>query len=80
MTRDAGFTAIELEPFTFCDTTMRPDGIAFMLMHLMSRYAAENDHMAEAETKAWFDEQVNLARQGRFFFSLTYYRMSAVKL
>ena len=80
LTRDAGFTAIELEPFTFCDTTMRPDGIAFMLMHLMSRYAAENDHMAEAETKAWFDEQVNLARQGRFFFSLTYYRMSAVKL
>ena len=80
LTRDAGFASIEVEPFTFCDVTLRPDGIAFMLMHLMSRYAAENGHMSAAETKAWFDEQVELARQGRFFFSLTYYRMSAVKL
>jgi len=80
ITRDAGFTAIEVEPFTFCDVTLRPDGIAFMLMHLMSRYAADNGHMAAAETKAWFDEQAELASQGRFFFSLTYYRMSAIKL
>jgi SAM-dependent methyltransferase len=80
LTQDAGFSAIEVEPFTFCDVTLRPDGIAFMLMHLMSRYAAENGHMTEAETKAWFDEQIELARQGRFFFSLTYYRMSAVKM
>ena len=80
LTRENGFAAIEVEPFTFCDVTLRPDGIAFMLMHLMSRYAAENGHMAEAETKAWFDEQIELADQGRFFFSLTYYRMSAIKL
>ncbi|WP_299731074.1 hypothetical protein [uncultured Tateyamaria sp.] len=59
--------------------TLRPDGIAFMLMHLMSRYAADNGHMDAAETQAWFDEQVELARAGRFFFSLTYYRMSAIK-
>ena len=80
VTRDAGFTAVEIEPFTFCDATLRPDGIAFMLMHLMSRYAWENGHMPQAETDAWFEEQVALARQGRFFFSLTYYRMSAVKV
>jgi len=80
LARDAGFTAVEIEPFTFCDVTLRPDGIAFMLMHLMSRYAADNGHMPEADTKAWFDEQVELAKQGRFFFSLTYYRMSAVKM
>ena len=55
-------------------------GIAFMLMHLMSRYAADNGHMPEADTKAWLDEQVELAKQGPFFFSLTYYRMSAVKM
>ncbi|WP_300033563.1 methyltransferase domain-containing protein [uncultured Roseobacter sp.] len=78
--RDAGFAAPEIRPFTFCDVTMRPDGIAFMLMHLMSRYAAENGHMPAEETKAWFDEQVALAREGRFFFSLTYYRMSAVRI
>lgn len=80
VTQEAGFSAVEIEPFTFCDVTMRPDGIAFMLMHLMSRYAAENDHLSEAETRAWFDEQVELANQGRFFFSLTYYRMSAIKM
>jgi len=79
LTRDAGFAAIEVAPFTFCDVTLRPDSIAFMLMHLMSRYAAENGHISEAETRAWFDEQIELARQGRFFFSLTYYRMSAIK-
>ena len=80
LVRDAGFSGVEVEPFTFCDVTLRPDGIAFMLMHLMSRYAAENGHMPEAETKAWFDEQVTLAQQRRFFFSLTYYRMSAIKI
>ncbi|WP_342076709.1 methyltransferase domain-containing protein [Yoonia sp. SS1-5] len=77
--RDAGFVAVEVEPFTFCDTTLRPDGIAFMLLHLMSRYAAENGHLSASETKQWFDEQISLAQQGRFFFSLTYYRMSAIK-
>ncbi|MGB0852449.1 MAG: methyltransferase domain-containing protein [Pikeienuella sp.] len=79
LTKDAGFTGVEIEPFTFCDTTLRPDGIAFMLMHLMSRYASDNGHMPASETRAWFDEQIELARQGRFFFSLTYYRMSAIK-
>ena len=79
LSRESGFAAIEVEPFTFCDVTLRPDGIAFMLMHLMSRYAKENGHVSAAETKAWFDEQVDLARDGRFFFSLTYYRMSAIK-
>ncbi len=80
LTTDAGFAAVEVEPFTFCDVTLKPDGIAFMLMHLMSRYAVENAHMTASETSAWFDEQVELANQGRFFFSLTYYRMSAIKI
>lgn len=79
LAQDAGFTAIEVVPFTFCDVTLRPDGLAFMLMHLMSGYAAENGHMSKLDTQAWFDEQVALAAQGRFFFSLTYYRMSGVK-
>lgn len=79
LTSEAGFVAVEVEPFTFCDVTLRPDGIAFMLLHLMSRYAAENGHMSSQEAKAWFDEQIDLSQQGRFFFSLTYYRMSAIK-
>ena len=79
LTRESGFVAIEVEPFTFCDTVLRPDGIAFMLMHLMSRYAADNGHVSTEEAQGWFDEQIRLAEEGRFFFSLTYYRMSAIK-
>jgi arsenite methyltransferase len=80
LARDAGFAAVEIEPFTFCDTTLRPDGIAFMLLHLMSRYAVDDGHVPATEARAWFNEQIRLAKEGRFFFSLTYYRMSAVKL
>ena len=79
LTRQAGFGSIEVEPFTYCDVTLRPDGIAFMLMHLMSRYASENGYVTESEATSWFDEQLQLSEEGRFFFSLTYYRMSAVK-
>jgi len=79
LARDAGFVAIDVEPFTFSDVTLRPDGIVFMLLHLMSQYGAENGHTSLQETEAWFDDQVDLARQGRFFFCLTYYRMSAIK-
>ena len=78
--KDAGFTAVEVEPFTFCDTSLKPDGIAFMLLHLKSRYAADNGHVPQEEAHAWFDEQVRLAKEGRFFFSLTYYCMGAIKL
>ncbi|MEX0343978.1 MAG: methyltransferase domain-containing protein [Rhizobiaceae bacterium] len=79
LTRQAGFRSIEVEPFSYCDVTLRPDGIAFMLMHLMSRYAFENGHVTESEATSWFDEQLQLSQEGRFFFSLTYYRMSAIK-
>ncbi len=79
LSRQAGFGSIAVEPFTYCDVTLRPDGIAFMLMHLMSRYASENGHVTESEATSWFDEQLQLSEQGRFFFSLTYYKMSAIK-
>jgi hypothetical protein len=45
----------------------------------MSKYALQNGHLSAEETEAWFDEQIALARQGRFFFSLTFYLMSAVR-
>lgn len=45
LTREAGLSAIEEDPFTFCDVTLQPDGIVFMLMHLMSRCTAETQPM-----------------------------------
>lgn len=77
---NAGLSAVEVKPFTICDINLRPDGLAFMLLHLMSRYASDNGHMPVEETQAWFDEQIGLAKEGRFFFSLTYFTMSAIKL
>jgi ubiquinone/menaquinone biosynthesis C-methylase UbiE len=80
LVRDAGFGSVDVTPFTYCDVTLRPDGLANMALNLMSRYASQNGYMTEEDTKAWVAEQIDLARQGRFFFSLTYYCMSAVKL
>ena len=77
--RKAGFVSPQIVPFTYCDNTLRPDGIAFMLLHLMSRYAVENGHVADDEAKAWFDEQIKLSEDGSFFFSLTYFLISAQK-
>lgn len=78
--RNAGFLVEEIRPVTFSDHTLKPDGLAFMLMHLMSRYAASNGHVTEAEAQAWFNEQERLAAEGRFFFSLTYFCLSGVKV
>lgn len=79
LTQEAGFTGIEIAPLSYCDTTLRPDGIAQMMMMLMARYASENGYVSAEEARAWSDEQYELARTGRFFFSVSFYRMSAVK-
>ncbi|WP_343067883.1 methyltransferase domain-containing protein [Sulfitobacter aestuariivivens] len=68
--RAAGFAGVEVVPFTIVDPVLRPDGLAQMMMILMRRYAIENDLMPAAEANAWYDEQVALAAEGRFFFSL----------
>ncbi len=71
--RECGFEADRVEPLVFCDTTLRPDGQARMIMRLMSAYAIQNGHMSEEETNAWSHEQHSLAEQGRFFMSITHF-------
>lgn len=73
----AGFEVEKVEPIVFCDTILKPDGLANMLRHLMRSYAIENALLEEADALAWFDEQEALARSGRFFFSLTHYVITA---
>ncbi|WP_171207294.1 MULTISPECIES: methyltransferase domain-containing protein [unclassified Ruegeria] len=60
-----------VETVTLTDHVLKPDGLAVMMMHLMRRFAIDNQHMPVAEADAWFDEQHQLAREGRFFFSIT---------
>ena len=58
-------------PVTLTDHELKPDGIAIMMMHLMKQYAIANTHVEKEVAQAWFDEQEKLAREGRFFFSIT---------
>jgi arsenite methyltransferase len=78
--RNAGFVIEDIRPLTICDYTLKPDGLATMMMQLMARYAAENNHVPVEEAQAWLDEQKSLAEDGRFFYSLTHFVVSAQKL
>jgi arsenite methyltransferase len=62
-----------------CDTTCRPDGLANMLLRLMQSYARDNALLDPDEVAEWAAEQRRLAEEGRFFFSLTHYVVSARK-
>lgn len=69
----AGFRDIRSVPVTFSDILPRPDGIARMMIILMTDYAKQNALLPEADIDAWQAEQEALARTGRFFFSLTHF-------
>lgn len=69
----AGFADIKSVPLTFSDILPKPDGIARMMMILMTGYAKENALLPGAEIDAWRAEQEALAAGGRFFFSLTHF-------
>lgn len=78
--RDTGFAVEGITPLTACDHTLKPDGLAKMMMQLMVRYAVENKHFSDAEAAAWLDEQNALAAEGRFFYALTHFVVSARKM
>lgn len=75
-----GHEVEQVTPFTLTDHVLKPDGLAMMMMHLMRHYAVGNGHVESDDADAWFDEQVSLARQGRFFFSMTQFVVSARKV
>ena len=77
--RKAGFDVMGLVPLTSVDTTLRPDGLARMMMILMEKYAVENGNVAADEARAWAEEQERLAAEGRFFQTLTHFVVSARK-
>ena len=75
-----GFKIDAVQPVTICDTLLKPDGLANMLMHLMQPYAVQNGIMAPDEAQAWAAEQAELADRGCFFFSITHYVVTARKV
>lgn len=74
-----GFQVFEMRPLPFSAFQLRPDSLAYMVMHLMKGYAVQHDLIPEAEAMAWFDEQKQRAEEGRFFFSLTHYIGVAIR-
>ena len=77
--RRAGFEVEDIRPVTICDHALKPDGLARMMMQLMTRFAIKNGHLPEDETEAWFEEQIALAESGSFFFSITHFVIVARK-
>jgi SAM-dependent methyltransferase len=69
----AGYRQVRTIPLTLCDTTLKPDGIARMMMILMVAYARQNQLLPEAEIAAWQQEQQDRAAEGRFFMALTHF-------
>lgn len=76
---DSGFRLLGVIPVAFCDTHLRPDGLAAMMIRLMTAYAVQTGAMPEPEAQAWAHEQRELARDGRFFFSLTHFVCHAAR-
>ena len=66
-----GHVVEDVRSMTMTDHQLKPDGMAIMMMHLMKQFTASNGYVTPEVAQAWFDEQVSLARNGRFFFSLS---------
>ncbi|SDD16027.1 methyltransferase domain-containing protein [Ruegeria marina] len=76
---EVGFRLFAVTPVPFSDTQLRPDGLAAMMIRLMTGYAVQTGAMTDADAGAWAKEQRDLARDGRFFFSLTHFVCHAQK-
>jgi arsenite methyltransferase len=77
--RQAGLVVERTTPLVCCDTTLRADGLAVMLLHLIEGYAVRQGLVEAAVARAWAAEQRQLADQGRFFFAVTHFVVTARK-
>ena len=74
-----GFGLERIDHITLCDWSLKPDGLANMMMHLMQAYITAHNLVPKSEVAAWATEQGQRARDGRFFFSITQFVISAVR-
>ncbi|NVK13579.1 MAG: methyltransferase domain-containing protein [Rhodobacteraceae bacterium] len=75
--RDSGFEMVSMRPVTICDTDLRPDGLAAVMIRLIRAFAVQTGATDEDDAAAWAQEQEELAAEGRFFFSLTHFVCTA---
>ncbi|MEM7463623.1 MAG: methyltransferase domain-containing protein [Pseudomonadota bacterium] len=74
-----GFVLEQTKALPFHDTKMAPDGLAFLLLHLIESYVINNELVEESVANAWAEEQRELAEKGKFFFSITHFQAIARK-
>lgn len=77
--REAGLVVESVNSVTISDHVLKPDGLAIMMIRLMENYAIQTGLVSEDEATAWRAEQEQLAADGRFFFSITQFAVSARK-
>ncbi|WP_299476397.1 methyltransferase domain-containing protein [uncultured Roseibium sp.] len=75
--RKAGFRVDSVTAVPFASTHLHPDGLANMMILLMKPFAVRKGEVSEEEANDWAEEQVQLAKSGRFFFSITHFVITA---
>ncbi|MEX0305254.1 MAG: methyltransferase domain-containing protein [Leisingera sp.] len=75
-----GFRPEAMIPVPVCDTKLRPDGLAAMMIQLIRAFAVNMGAADEDDAAAWAQEQQELADEGRFFMSLTHFVCTARRI
>jgi arsenite methyltransferase len=67
--RAAGFIDISLEGHSFTTGEFTPDAYGASLVGVVDHYLAGLDDFADADRRAWADEQGTLGERGEFYFA-----------
>ncbi|KIC07500.1 ubiquinone biosynthesis protein UbiE [Leisingera sp. ANG-M1] len=78
--RTCGYRPGGIHPVTICDTALRPDGLAAMMIQLIRAFAVDIGAADADDAEAWVHEQQELAEEGRFFLSLTHFVCTARRI
>lgn len=74
-----GFERVTLTPVVFLDTQLSPDGLARMMLELVPMFCLPTGKIGKETLDGWREEQITLARKGRFFFSINHYVCHATR-
>ncbi len=77
--RDGGFDVEAVTALPFSATELHPDGLANMMLHLIEPFLVQRGLFSEEEAGDWVREQRALAAEGRFFFAITHFVITARK-
>lgn len=77
--RRAGFEVDDVTPELCHDDVFRSDGLARLMTHLICAYVEQGGLADADEVRAWVAEQERMASEGRFFFAITHYVISATR-